>query len=253
MGVIELPKEIEEKIIENNKKISELLKENENLAKKAGANPPMIQYANLQDDDMIRIPYGYIRDADWFRNNYEIEKICKDNKAAADNIVYAIETLDLYNFILNRIGIYGVVRINFAKDGIIKKATIMEQLLKKYIESVRKCCDNCSEKDNCLDRTTGEDTKEKLVKIIEIMKDKNLLNIEDISLYDKMDNLRKIRNKIHGSKLNELKEDEYNKILWNDVTYTVDTMIEKMKDSIDLYSDSSTCPLYKSKELELEQ
>ena len=52
--------EDKEKLIENNSKISELLKENEEILKQAGYKPPMENFT-VDNQEKISIPSGYIR------------------------------------------------------------------------------------------------------------------------------------------------------------------------------------------------
>ena len=53
-----ISEEVEQKIIGNNSKISELLLENENLLRIEGLNIPEQNFA-LTSDDKIKVPRGY--------------------------------------------------------------------------------------------------------------------------------------------------------------------------------------------------
>lgn len=54
-----LSEEMKNKIIANNRKITELLNENENILRESGYNPPMANYA-LERSEKIGFPPGYI-------------------------------------------------------------------------------------------------------------------------------------------------------------------------------------------------
>ena len=70
-----LSNEKKNKIIENNKKITELLKENENILRESGYNPPLNNYV-LERNDKIGFPSGYIRTVATFNEKYHLSEIC---------------------------------------------------------------------------------------------------------------------------------------------------------------------------------
>ena len=55
-----LDSEIQQKIAKNNQQISELLRENEELLRQAGYNPPVKNFT-LPQNEQIQFPSGYIR------------------------------------------------------------------------------------------------------------------------------------------------------------------------------------------------
>lgn len=102
-----MDQEIQKKIADNNRKISELLRENENLLRKAGYHPPMTNCA-LPQNEKIKFPAGYIRTVTVFNTKYHLQEIFPD-KYSRHNVTYALEVSDFMNFVFNRVNIWGPV------------------------------------------------------------------------------------------------------------------------------------------------
>lgn len=137
----------ERKFIENNKRITELLKENEMILRKSGYNPPLINYT-LEQHEKIGVPSGYIRTVNAFNKKYHLQEICIE-KTVRHNITYALETSDLLNFIINRINIWGSVEAIFFKLSIVNFVSVIEAILLEATNNI--CCDasNCGKTKNC--------------------------------------------------------------------------------------------------------
>ena len=112
----------ERKFIENNKKITELLKENEMILRRSGYNPPLTNYT-LEQSEKIGVPSGYIRTVAAFNKKYHLQEICI-KRTIRHNITYALETSDLLNFIINRINIWGSVEAIFFKLSIVNFVSV---------------------------------------------------------------------------------------------------------------------------------
>ncbi len=106
-----LSDEQKSKIIENNRAITDLLRENEKILREAGYNPPIRNYA-LDRTEKIGFPSGYIRTVAAFNTKYHLMEICP-NRTTRHNITYALEASDLINFIMNRVNIWGSVETIF--------------------------------------------------------------------------------------------------------------------------------------------
>lgn len=202
------------KFIENNKRISELLIENESILKDEGFKPPIINYS-VANDERIKIPYGYIRKADEFNKEYSLENIVKD-KNVRKNISYALQLSDYYNFLLNRFNIWGSIRTLLYKQAFINIVSIIEALMLESANRINSFCKECERIGRCKnniskhDRNNMKHAVEKLfnLKILTLTEqDKERL----IQLYD-------YRNKVHIrlNAQNEFLDNKYNMDLYNE-------------------------------------
>lgn len=82
-------------IIDNNKKISGLLAQNEQILRDAGYMPP-ITNISLRPKEKIVFPPGYIRTVAVFIKRYHLYQLFPDWKKR-NNIAYALEVSDLLN------------------------------------------------------------------------------------------------------------------------------------------------------------
>ena len=99
--------DVEQKIKENNRQISRLLAENENLLRERGYNPPVHNYA-LNDIDRIKFPSNYIRTKDIFIEKYKLEFFF-ENPVIRSNVAYSLQMSDMYNYIINRFRTFGSI------------------------------------------------------------------------------------------------------------------------------------------------
>lgn len=136
-----LKEEIKEKVIANNKKITELLQENERLLKEEGVMPPKENYA-VEYVDRIHMPKGYIRTSGQFFQKYHLGNIVKSYNTR-NNISYNLQLSDYYNLLLNRFYIWGSIRTMLYKQDIINLVSILEALITEATENIFECCDNC--------------------------------------------------------------------------------------------------------------
>ena len=74
--------EQKQKLSENNKKISALMKDNETIICEAGYNPPETNFA-LQEDEKINIPSAYIRPKEYLIKTHHLEEIAETWKNEA--------------------------------------------------------------------------------------------------------------------------------------------------------------------------
>ena len=96
----------ESKYIENISQISSLLAENERILKEAGYKPPVNNFS-VDNDKRIKIPSGYIRRSGEFWRLYHLNEIVS-NRNTKNNISYALQLSDYYNFVLTDF-IYGAL------------------------------------------------------------------------------------------------------------------------------------------------
>ena len=210
-----LSEEMKNKIVENNKKITELLNDNENILRQAGYNPPTTNYA-LDRDEKIGFPSGYIRTVAAFKTRYHLREICP-NRTTRHNITYALEVSDLINFIMNRVNIWGSVEMIFFKLAIVNLVSVIEAIVLEAANNI--CCNarSCEKTKTCYyhfskeERNNARRAVEKLA----------LVGILDYDT-DKVSSVQEIidlRNRIHIrlAKENEMNLDDFTLTLYNEV------------------------------------
>ena len=207
--------EIRERIISNNKKISELLRENEGLLRKAGYNPPSYNIA-LSPDERIAFPSGYIRTVAYFNDKYHLKEIFP-KKNSRHNVTYALEVSDLINFVLNRIHIWGAVETVFYKLAIVNLVSVMEAIV---LEATNNICPNaqlCGKTKIC-HKHFNKDERHQAKPAIKKLVDLNVLDFDDEKL-KRVLTIIDMRNRIHirltcGS---EMQLDDFNLSVYNEV------------------------------------
>lgn len=124
-------------IEENYRKISDLMRENENILREAGYNPPVTDFS-IERNARINIPSGYIRVNEAFSNKYQLNTLCA-SVAVRKNIAYSLQLSDFFSFILNRFFIWGSIESVLLKLAIINIASIIEALI---LEVANRICDH---------------------------------------------------------------------------------------------------------------
>ena len=130
-----------EKIIKNNERISELLRENEELLRREGLEPPNENFV-VGDWYKIKIPSGYIRNTTYFYEKYHLDSIVKEWQVRA-NIAYSFQLSDFYNYLFNRFNIWGSVVVIFYKNAIINLVAIFEALIFECANNICECPSEC--------------------------------------------------------------------------------------------------------------
>ena len=144
---MKINEEVKRKIITNNRKISELLQENESLLKNEGFKPPSKNYA-VDYEDRIHMPQGYVRTSGEFFRKYHLESIVKKYNTR-NNISYNLQLSDYYNLLLNRFYIWGSIRTMMYKHDIINLVSILEALITEATENIFQCCNACKKINKC--------------------------------------------------------------------------------------------------------
>ena len=210
-----LSEEKKNKIIENNKKITELLSENENILRESGYEPPVNNYA-LNNIDKIGFPSKYIRTVKAFNEKYHLQEICP-NYATRQNITYALEASDLLNFIINRIDIWGSVETIFFKLAIVNLISVVEAIVLEAANNI--CCNasDCKKTKNCFYHFSKEE-RNNARKAVEKLTLVGILDF-DADKLSRVQEMIDLRNRIHIrlTKGNELKLDDFNFDLFNEV------------------------------------
>lgn len=210
-----LSEEMRNNIAENNRKITELLNENENILREAGYNPPTTNFS-LERTEKIGFPSRYIRTVAEFKKNYYLDDICP-SRTTRHNITYALEASDLINYVINRVNIWGSVETVFFKLAIVNFVSIIEAIVLEAVNNI--CCktSSCGKTETCYyhfskkERNNARLAVEKLVAmgILDFDKDK-LSRVQEII---------DLRNRIHIrlTKGNEMSMKSFTLSLYNEV------------------------------------
>lgn len=209
--------DVKNKLIDNNRKITELLSENENLLREAGYTPPTINFA-LDHVEKIGFPSGYIRTVKSFYTQYHLREICPNN-TTRQNIAYALETSDLINFIINRVNIWGSVKTIFFKLAIVNFVSVLEAII---LEAANNICYNpsiCDKIKTCphhFSKAERNTASKAIVKLAQI----GVLDY-DVEKISRVQEIIDLRNRIHIrlTKGNEMNLDDFTLILYNEVVY----------------------------------
>lgn len=230
-----ISEESKKKIIANNRKITELLKENETILRKSGLNPPK-NNISLERYEKIGFPSGYIRTVETFNQKYHLRQICP-TRQTRQNITYALESSDLINFIFNRINIWGSVETIFYKLAIVNLVSIIEALV---LEAANNICSNVKDCPNIrtcplhFSREERNYAKNALNKLISI----GVLDFDENKLA-RVKEIIDLRNRIHirlaGG--NELSMDDFTLNLYNEVIRLLQNIDEQIfKKGVPLYN-----------------
>ena len=109
------------------KKATTALREAELILSRNSYKYPKIA-PDLKQEDRVKIPEGYIRTADHFRKEYQLTSVVRD-KNCSDNIAYALQASDLFNYFINRFDISLSVKAIFLKMAIINGFSTIEAIL----------------------------------------------------------------------------------------------------------------------------
>lgn len=240
--------EDKEKIIYNNKKISELLTENEQILKCAGFNLPVDNFAFDPENERgyrIQVPTGYIRTKDYYIKEYDLSKICGEDSVHVPNIAYSLEVSDFYNYILNRFGIYGPILSMMYKHATINIVSIIEVLMKAYIKTLQQKCMACPKKEECDGRIVNRYIKPKFKEQVDKYKNLRIFGWDD-SMYDKIKRMYDYRNRVHISKAteNELTDRIHSRDQYNDAIALMKEINTAMKAQIESITQDENCIRY---------
>lgn len=221
-----LTPDVQQKIIDNNQKISEMLRENEMLLREAGYDPP-VKNLTLPQGEQIQFPTGYIRTVASFNEKYHLRAIFP-YRYSRHNVTYALEVSDLMNFVFNRINIWGPVETVFYKLAIVNLVSIMEAIV---LEAANNICHNarcCGKTKKCpihFSKEERNNARLALQKLVMI----DVLNYDEEKL-TRVQEIIDLRNRIHIrlTKGNELQLDDFNLALYNEVIHLLQDLDEQI-------------------------
>lgn len=210
-----LSDEMKSKVVDNNKKITELLSENEDILREAGYNPPMTNYP-LDRTEKIGFPSRYIRTVAAFNTRYHLCEICP-NRTTQQNITYALEASDLINFVMNRVNIWGSVETIFFKLAIVNFVSVIEAIVLEAANNI--CCNasNCGKTKTCYYHFSKEE-RNNARKAVEKLALVGILDF-DTDKVSRVQEIIDLRNRIHIrlTKGNEMNLGDFTLSLYNEV------------------------------------
>lgn len=212
--------------LENNKSISLLLAENENILRNAGYDPPCLNFS-VNRGERINIPSGYIRKADDFRKKYHLSELVESNNTRK-NICYALQLSDFYNFLISRFNIWGSIEPMLYKQAFINIVSIIEALILESSTRINRFCKQCKDIQECknnISKKNRRNMKDAVEKLFEL----GILDLNEMEK-NQLINLYDHRNKIHIrlSEQNEFLDQKYNMELYNEAI----KMLQKVDDCL---------------------
>jgi len=215
-------------LVENNKEISRLLSENERILRDSGFQPP-VQNFSIGKGDRITIPPGYIRTSGAFWQSYHLNEIVKERNTK-NNISYALQLSDFYNFLVNRFNIWGSIEIMLYKQAFVNIVSIIEALILECANNINDYCKTCPRIGKCsnnLSKYDRENMKSALNKLYQL----GIVRLTNDE-YNSLVELYDLRNKIHIrlTQQNEFLDNKFNCELYNksiQLLQTIDQQIWK--------------------------
>lgn len=196
--------ELKAKLLKNNKEISLMLRQNETLLKNAGFNPPEKNFV-VEGSDKINIPSGYIRVTTYFSQKYHLNEIIR-TRVVRDNITYAFQITDFYNYIINRFYIWGSLQTMFYKDAIITLVSIMEAFISECVNNICNNTKNCTSVNKCKFHFNKGERGEKVFEALKKLKKISIVGFSDIEM-ERVEEFLSLRNRVH---IRLAEENEFN-------------------------------------------
>ncbi len=129
---------MKEQIVSILEQVTKLLQKVEDTLKTNGINIP-VENIPLKPEEKIKIPKGYIRKANDFRDEYNLLWIIGSEDVAA-NLAYALQTTDLFNYFINRFDIGLSVGKIFYKLAIINAFSVIEGIIYSFVDNMHEQC-----------------------------------------------------------------------------------------------------------------
>ena len=217
--------EQKQKLIENNKKISALMKDNETIIREAGNNPPETNFA-LQEDEKINIPSAYIRPKEYLIKTHHLEEIAETWEKRS-NIAYALQWSDFYNFLINRFHFYGSLKTMIFKSAIINVVSIIESIILECANNICNRPDSCRQ-NNCQYKFN----KEQRANVMKALLRMNELEITDFTKeeLERISYIVGCRNKVHIrlSKEKEIFSESFDLPIYNEAIIFLKKLCEQI-------------------------
>jgi len=216
-------------IIQNNRTISDLLKENERLAKADGISVPDENYS-LEKAEKLQIPSGYIRTNEAFISRYRLWDIVP-NQTVKKNIAYALQLSDFHNYILNRINVWGSVETMFLKSAVINLVSIFEALIFECANNI--CCKpgTCAVVPTC-ERHFSKAQRNNSFEALKRMKELGIVDYSEAQL-TRIKKIIELRNRVHIrlATENEFTCSDFSVALYNETMEILKDLISQLHDN----------------------
>ena len=190
------------------KSISRNLRDAENHLNDKGMSFPNF-IPELEEVDKIQLPYGLFRTANEFRNEYKLYEIL-GTAPIKNNISYALQASDFFNFLINRFNIGLSIGQIIYKYAIINTVSIIEAILYGTVNSLHDCCVSeesvCRRNARCI-FYLKKANKYTFNQMITVLEDKNLITFTEAEK-TALKQLKELRDKIHIWETTESELDE---------------------------------------------
>ena len=217
------------KIVLNNKKISNLLNLNEKLYSLELTDMER-RLIPVSEEERILIPPGYVRTKEYFIKNYNLKKLTDDYKQQS-NIAYLMQYTDLLHYFITRFYIFGQVRNAFYFNEIVILTSILEEVLHIITERYRVACKICGNQtcSRLINKKQSRDLKSLISRL-------NELNIISISEDEEncLKELIELRNKIHIYLMDDtiFNNEKFSKKFFNKYLITFKSLIKSINNKI---------------------
>lgn len=194
--------------------------------KKRGYKPPNNNYV-VRSSLRIKIPNGYIRTSKVFWENYHLNYIVQDSNVRK-NISYSLQLSDLYNYLLNRVYIWGSVQTMLYKNDIINIVAIIEALILEATCNVRKKCLDCRNINRCRNHISKAE-KDNMKAALKKLCDLGILDFTSDKVAE-ISELVNLRNRIHIrlANNNEFLDSKFNLDLHNNAILLLKEMANEL-------------------------
>lgn len=238
-----MKEEVLQQYINNNESISRLFEENEKIIREAGYKPPNFNFA-VEREKRVNVPSGYIRTSGEFWNKYHLDEIV-DKRNVRNNISYALQLSDYYNFILNRFNVWGSIETMLYKQAFINIVSIIEALILESSTRINLYCQKCKKIGKCKNNICKFD-RENMKKASERLQELGVLKITEAEL-KRLIELYDYRNKIHIrlNEQNEFLDRKFDRNLYNETIEFMKKIDDCLwKEAVPLYN---TCIGFENK------
>ena len=203
------------KIIENNEKISTLLRENEDLLRAEGFDLPN-DNLNMDGLQKIKIPSQYIRTKEYFYEKYHLY-IIVSAWDVRNNIAYSFQVSDLYNYLINRFNIWGSVETMLYKNAIINFVSIFEAFVFECANNICMCPSQCGKTNKCK-RHFSNTQRNNSYKALCRMRELHIVDYDEAKM-ERIKEIIELRNRIHIrlAENNEFNSSDFCLAVYNEV------------------------------------
>lgn len=231
---------VRDQIIQNNREISRLLSENEQLLREDGCDLHTRSATIDPKDKRLIIPANLIRSSSDRIQAYHLNTIIPNDRDLRNNISYYLQLADFYQYILTRFNVWGPLYTVLMKQAFVNIVSIIETLIVHAASNINAYCKaSCTNQYcNCRNYIKTRDT-EKMKIALDSMWSKGWLHIS-VSDKDALKDLYDLRNKIHIylTDCNEFSAQVFSADKYNEAFQRLNSLMPELINNI--------CPYYTS-------